>query len=368
VLFFKVLPQMAVLFSRRMARWPRRVHWAAAVRASAYLYSGHDRVAVFAADELAAREVVLPYVLRWAFVAASLLYAFLYFVAIPAAVNEAAWAFGSLADNFRPAAGGWLSGCIRAGSLLGSLGALAASLFVGSRLVHAAVAWDGGAAIQALAAPRLALAGVAVGAAVTAATLGYDWTLRLDAACYMLTTVFKFRALQVARTGSRRPPSFHQGRFRIPLSNQRVASFSACPMVIAGGVFFCCGWDAFGPAGALAAAAALHARYRAPPGASGGPATAVAAGEARGLGRWGGWLERGSSHKYEELDGDDCGGAPAEPDMFDRAQTWGKSRARKGWGGAGKGGRGRGGGRQGATNEATKMFSRLAGISGSESE
>ena len=287
VLFFKVLPQVAVLFSRRMARWPRRVRWAAVVRASAYLYVGHDRVAVFAADELAAREVALPYVLLWASAGAGLLYAFLYFVAIPAAVNEAAWSFGSLAENFRPAAGGWLSGCIRAGALLGALGALAAALFMASRLVHAAVAWDGGAAVKALAAPRWALAGVAGSAAVAAAALGYDWALRLDTACYMLATVFKFRALQVARAGSRRPPSFRQDRFRIPLSDQRVTSLSACPMLIAGGVFFCCGWHAFVPAGALAAGAALHARCRAPPGGS-GDCTAAAAGEARGAGRGGG--------------------------------------------------------------------------------
>ena len=362
VLFFKVLPQVAVLFSRRMARWPRRVRWAAAVRASAYLYAGHDRVAVFAADELAAREVALPYVLRWASAGAGLLYAFLYFVAIPAAVNEAAWSFGSLAENFRPAAGGWLSGCIRAGALLGALGALAAALFVASRLVHAAVAWDGGAAVKALAAPRWALAGVAGGAAVAAAALGYDWALRLDTACYMLATVFKFRALQVARAGSRRPPSFRQDRFRIPLSDQRVISLSACPMLIAGGVFFCCGWDAFVPAGALAAGAALHARCRAPPGGSGG-CTAAAAGEAGATGRWGGWLRGDSSHRYEELGNDDSGGAAGEPDVFDRAQTWGKgkSRARKGRGGAGKGRRGREEARRGE-------FTRLAGISGSESE
>ena len=363
VFFLKMLPQVAVFFSRRLARWPPRVKWASALRASAYLYAGHDRVAVFAADEVAAREKTLPRVLRLSFVVTNIFYAMLYIVALFAVEREGAWAFGSLPDNLRPAAGAWLASCFRAGGLLGALGAFTSALFVGSRLTHAAVSWDGGVAVPALAVPRWALMGVASGAIVGAALLGYERALRLDAACYMFATVFKFRALQIARAGSRPPPSFRQDRYRLPLDNRRVMLLTYCPILIASSVFFCCGWDVCAPVGALAGGAALYARRR-DRGEISTPAGAITRGS-QGVGVLGRWRRWGSgSQRYAALD-DGEGEAPAEEEgsaLFEMARSWGaksSSRARSK-------DRGRGSARAGASIGG--KFASLASESGSESE
>ena len=325
------------------------------------MYAGHDRVAVFAADEVAAREKALPRVLRLTFVVANIFYTILYIVALFAVEREGAWAFGSLPDNLQPAAGAWLASCFREGGLLGALGAFTSALFVGSRLTHAAVSWDGGAAVPALAAPRWALMGVACGAIVGAALLSYERALRLDAACYMLATVFKFRALQIARAGSRCPPSFRQDRYRLPLDNRRVMLLTYCPMLIAASVFFCCGWDVCAPVGALAGGAALYARRRGR-GEVGTSASAIARGS-QGvgvLGRWRGWRGSGSQRYAALGDGDDAEEEGSA--LFEMASSWGaksSSRARSK-------DRGRGAARAGANNGG--KFTRLASESGSESE